>query len=94
MNGVPDESREECYELGEKIFGYSTSELTDGITQGLIRSEVDVTNTAILLWSFVIGLFNTLTKKGNYIEHYHKRNSEKLLLEGFDVLVNSIKNKT
>ncbi|MDV3427846.1 MAG: TetR/AcrR family transcriptional regulator [Bacillota bacterium] len=92
-NGVPDESREECYALGEIIFGCLTSELTDGIREGLIRSELDVTNTAILLWSCVIGLFNTATKKRNYIEHYHKRNSEELLLEGLDFLAESIKNK-
>lgn len=93
VNGVPDESREECYALGEKIFGYLTAELTDGIREGLIRSELDVTNTAILLWSCVIGLFNTLTKKRNYIEHYHKRNTEELLLEGLILLAESIKNK-
>lgn len=94
VNGVPDESREECYTLGEKIFGYLTSELTEGIREGIIRSELDVTNTAILLWSCVIGLLNTLTKKRNYIEHYHKRNSEELLLESLDFLVISITNKT
>jgi AcrR family transcriptional regulator len=94
VNGVPDESREECYILGEKIFGYLTSELTEGIREGIIRSELDVTNTAILLWSCVIGLLNTLTKKRNYIEHYHKRNSEELLLESLDFLVISITNKT
>lgn len=94
VNGVPDESREECYKLGEEIFGYLTSELTEGIREGIIRSELDVTNTAILLWSCVLGLLNTLTKKRNYIEHYHKRDSEELLLQSLEFLVISITNNT
>lgn len=94
VNGVPDESREECYKLGEEIFGYLTSELTEGIREGIIRSELDVINTAILLWSCVLGLLNTLTKKRNYIEHYHKRDSEELLLQSLEFLVISITNNT
>lgn len=93
VNGVPDESREKCYSLGEEVFVFLTSELTRGIKEGLIRSEIDVTNTAILLWSCTIGLFNTLIKKRNYIEHYHNRTSEELLLEGLDFFKESIKNK-
>ncbi len=94
VNGIPDESREECYALGEKIFGYLKSELTEGIREGLVRSELDATNTAILLWSYVIGLFNTLTKKEKYITHYHKRDVEELLMEGVDFLVESLRNKS
>ncbi len=87
VNGVPDESKEECYALGEQIFGYLTSALEDGIEEGVIRREIDIINTAIVLWSCTIGLFNTLIKKRNYINHYHNRNSEKLLLEGLDMLM-------
>jgi len=90
VNGIPDISREECYALGEKIFGYLASSLTDGIKEGAIRSELDITSTAIVLWSCTIGLFNTLRKKRNYIEHYHKRNPEKLLLEGLDMMMKTI----
>jgi len=89
-NGIPDKSREECYALGEKIFGYLTAALAKGIEEGVIRSELDITSTAIVLWSCTIGLFNTLRKKRNYIEHYHKRNPEKLLMEGLDMLMMSI----
>lgn len=92
-NGIPDESREECYALGEKMFGYLTSALKNGIEEGVIRSELDIVNTAIVLWSCTIGLFNTLTKKRNYINHYNNRNSEELLLEGFDMLIRSIQNE-
>lgn len=91
VNGIPDQSREECYALGEKIFGYLASALEDGVEEGVIRDELDTVNTAIILWSCTIGLFNTLIKKRKYIEHYHKRNPEKLLLDGLNMLIISIK---
>lgn len=93
VNVISDESREECYELGEKVFGYLTNALEKGIEEGAISSELDIINTAIILWSCTIGLFNTLIKKRNYIEHYQKRNPEKLLSEGLDMLMMSIENK-
>lgn len=93
VNGIPDNSREECYALGEKMLGYFTTALQKGIEEGMIRGELDIINTAIVLWSCIIGLFNILIKKRNYIEHYHKRNSDKLLLEGLDMLMISIENK-
>lgn len=93
VKGISDKSREECYILGEKMFAYLTSALKNGIEEGVIRSELDIVNTAIVLWSCTVGLFNTLTKKINYIYHYHKRNSEELLLEGIDILIRSIKNE-
>ena len=92
VDGISDESREECYALGEKIFGYLASALAEGVEEGVIRSDIDIKSTAIILWSCTIGLFNTLIKKRNYIEHYHKRNSEKLLLEGLNMLMITIKN--
>lgn len=92
-SGISDESREECYALGEKIFGYLSSALADGIEEGVIRDEIDIIDTAIVIWSFTLGLFNTLIKKRNYIKHYHKRDSQKLLLEGLDMLMMTISNK-
>ncbi len=91
VNGIPDKSREECYKLGEKMFEYLTIELKNGIEEGIIREDLDIVNTAIILWSCTIGTFNTLEKKRNYIMNYHKKNSEELLLEAFDLLIRSIK---
>lgn len=93
VDGISDESREECYALGEKIFGYLASALEDGVEEGVIRGEINIIDTAIIIWSFTLGLFNTLIKKRNYIEHYHKRDSQKLLLEGLDMLMMTISNK-
>jgi AcrR family transcriptional regulator len=89
-HGVPDASREECYRLGEELFALLSSSVAQGIEEGLIRNDLDVTDTAIILWSCSVGLFNTTIKKRNYIEHYHKRTPEKLLLDGLDMLIHSI----
>lgn len=93
VDGITDESREECYVLGEKLFDYFTATLLDGVEEGLIRGDIDIKNTAIILWSCTIGLFNTLIKKRNYIQNYHERSSEKLIIEGLDLLLFSINNK-
>ncbi len=55
VDGITDESREECYALGEKLFDYFTATLLDGVEEGLIRSNIDIKNTAIILWSCTIG---------------------------------------
>lgn len=93
VNGIPDKSREECYALGEKIFAYFTLALKNGIEEGVVRRELDIVNTAIILWSCTIGIFNTLNKKKKYIMKYHKRNPEELVSEAFDILKRSIENK-
>lgn len=90
--GIPDSSREECYALGEKLFSYIESALRDGVKEGIIRSDIEVVDMAIILWSYTIGLFNTLIKKRNYIEHYHKRSSEELIFKGLDMMMLTIKN--
>lgn len=90
INGISDTSKDKCYELGDKVFSYLTSALSDGIEEGTIQNKLDVKSTAIIIWSFTIGLFNTLIKKRNYIKHSHQKDSEKLLLEGVDMLIMSI----
>ncbi|MDW7660188.1 MAG: TetR/AcrR family transcriptional regulator [Bacillota bacterium] len=91
--GIPDQSREECYTLGEKLFGYLTDALEKGVKGGEIQSEIDIKSTAIIIWSCTVGLFNTVIRKRHYIENYHNKNSEKLLLEGLDFIIKSIELK-
>lgn len=91
--GIPDSSREECYALGEKLLEYIKFALKDGVEEGTIRSDIEIVDMAIILWSYTIGLFNTLTKKKNYIEHYHNRSFEELIYKGLDMMLITIKNK-
>ncbi|GFZ29941.1 AcrR family transcriptional regulator [Clostridium zeae] len=90
-NGVTDSAKQECYELGEKIFDYLTCSLKQGIEDGTIDSSIDITNTALVLWSCTLGIFNTLRTKKRYIMEYHKKNPEELLEEAFEMLTKAIR---
>jgi len=90
--GITDQSKEECYALGEIMFGFLRSTLEEGIKEGTLRSNLDVISTSIIIWSFTLGLFNTLGKKKNYFENYHHKNSEDLVNEGLSMLMSMVKN--
>ncbi|WP_235847562.1 TetR/AcrR family transcriptional regulator [Paenibacillus tuaregi] len=87
---IPEESREECYRLGERILGYLTGILQDGMRQGVIRADIDPVNTALVLWACVLGVFRTAKKKHRYIKIYHQADPEQLVSGAFDLLIRSI----
>lgn len=93
MIGITDEAKEECYALGEQVFGHLSEILKKGINEGSIRPELDVVDTTIIVWAFTVGLFNTLSMKKNYIENYHQRSTEDLLQKGLDMLIVLIERK-
>jgi AcrR family transcriptional regulator len=92
QKGIPDHSKEECYALGEQILGYLMDALNKGITDGSIRNDLNIRNTALTLWACIIGIFNTAKKKKYYIENYHGIKPEDLVSEGFNMLIRSIQN--
>ncbi|MDQ0194093.1 AcrR family transcriptional regulator [Paenibacillus wynnii] len=92
-NGIPDKSREECYALGEKLALFLSGALIEGIEQGVIRSELDVVNTTLILWACIIGVFTTTKKKAEYINNYHERKPDQLVFEAFELLISSIQRK-
>lgn len=91
--GITNQSREECYAEGEKIFRLLMTILQQGVEEGSIRKDLDLLNTALILWSSTIGVFNVAKKKAHYIKHYHHRNSEELIPEAFELLLTSIRNE-
>ncbi len=90
QKGIPDQSREECYALGEEILGHLTVALEKGIAEGSIRGDLDVVKTALALWACTIGVFNTAKKKENYIKNYHRTTSEELISAAFQLIIRSI----
>lgn len=91
--GIPDESREACYALGEKVLQYLINVLSEGIEEGVIRDDLDVVNTALALWSCTLGVFNTVKKKKQYIMNYHQRNPEELVSTVFELLTKAIQSE-
>ena len=90
QKGIPDNSREKCYALGEEILGYLTRALQKGIEENLIRSDLDAVKTALVLWACMIGVFNTAKKKKNYIENYHSTTPEELISSAIQLIIRSI----
>ncbi len=90
QNGIPDQAREECYALGEALLEHLTGALKNGIAEGTIHRDVDVVKTALVLWSCMIGVFNTARKKEKYIWNYHKITPEELVSSAFQLLIRSI----
>lgn len=90
QKGIPDQSKEECYALGEEILGHLTGALEKGIAEASIRSDLDVVKTALVLWACIIGVFNTAKKKENYIKNYYRTTPEELISAAFQLIIRSI----
>lgn len=90
QKGIPDQSKTECYALGEEILGYLTGALEKGIAEDSICNDLDVVKTSLVLWACMIGLFNTAKKKENYIKNYHGTTPEELISEAFQLITRSI----
>lgn len=90
QKGIPDQSREECYALGEEILKHLIGALEKGIKEDSIRSDLDVLKTALVLWACMIGVFNTTKKKANYIKNYHMTTPQELVSAAFQLIIRSI----
>jgi AcrR family transcriptional regulator len=90
---IPDPSREECYALGEEILRYLTAAIEAGITESSIRSDLDVTKTALVLWASMIGVFHIAIKKESYLKTYHGTTPNELITATFQMIIGSIQTK-
>lgn len=85
-----DKDKEECYALGEKVFAYLVNAIKDGIEEGVIKSDNDVVKTALILWSCIIGVFNTANKKAKYLIQYHEVSPDVLIEEAYQFLLKAL----
>lgn len=85
-----DSTIKECYIEGEKLFNFLKNALNEGIKEGIILEGIDVINTALVLWSSMVGVLTTSRKKEKYLKHYHNRTSAELVDEAFKLLLRSI----
>jgi AcrR family transcriptional regulator len=93
QKGVPDKSREECYALGEESLSYLIRLLQEGAEEGSVRSDLEIKKTALALWASIIGVFNIIMKKKNYITNFHGIQPEELLLQAIDLMKKSIQSE-
>ncbi len=90
QNTIPDKSREECYRIGEEILKFLTDALREGIEEGSLQKDLDVVKTALVLWSCMLGVFNTVKKKEKYIMNYHNTTSGEFISEAFKLIMRAI----
>jgi AcrR family transcriptional regulator len=87
---VKNESKAECYRLGEVIFGYLFHALQKGVAEGSLQSGLDTEQAALILWACTIGVYNTGKKKGNYLKNYHGVDPNKFIAESFQLIIQLI----
>ena len=88
--GVEDAAIHECYELGERIFGYLSKSLDRGKEEGSVREELDSEKTALILWAFTVGVFNTRERKKDYLEVYHNVSAKDFVTDSFHMMMHLI----
>lgn len=88
--GVKDESKVECYRLGEVIFGYLSRALQKGVTEGTLRKGLNTEQAALILWACTIGVYNTAKKKGDYLKNYHSVDPNEFISESFQLIMQQI----
>lgn len=93
QKGIPDQSREECYRLGEEVFDMLAVLLRKGQEEGSFKNDLDPVKTAIVLWSCMVGVFNTSKVKANYIQNYHHISAGDLISAAFQMMIRSLRNE-
>jgi len=88
--GVTDTSKEECYFIGEKTFQYLLDAVKDGINEGTLRGTPDAVSTALILWSCIVGVFNTTARKSHYFINYHQKEPDKLVEEALELILRAV----
>lgn len=91
--GVEGAAIEECYQLGETIFVHLSRALDQGIQEGSVRKELDSEKTALTLWAFTMGIFNTRERKKDYLKAYHNVDAEEFVTDSFYMMMHLIVTK-
>lgn len=91
QNNVKDESKVECYRLGELIFGYLSKALQKGVSEGTIQTEFGTEQAALILWACTIGIYNTGKKKADYLKKYHGVDPNDFISGSFQLIMKLIR---
>ncbi|WP_204701106.1 hypothetical protein [Halanaerobacter jeridensis] len=86
-----DQLMQEYYQKGEQAFEFLTTAVKEGIADGSIREDIDVTDTALILWANIMGVNSLVAKKKAYLEGYHQREVEEIITAMFDFAKRSIR---
>lgn len=88
--GVPDASREACYELGEQVMNRLVTMLERGKAEGTLHYDEAPRQVGLVLWASMTGVLNIAKRKRLYLDHYFHTTQEELIREAFLLLLRSI----
>jgi len=87
---LSNDSKTECYRLGEQVLSYLSGALQKGLLDGTVKSGLDSKKTALILWAFTIGVFNAGEKKYGYLKNYHNISVKEFITEAFNLVMKMI----
>lgn len=81
----------ECYIAGEYSFKLLNNCIVNGMKKNEIIDNTDSVTVCLILWSTMLGFIGLINKKEKYINVYHNKDIDKLMEDGFEILLRSIK---
>lgn len=84
---------ENCYSAGQYSMQYLETFIRNGIEKREIINTLDPKIVALFLWSSMAGLINIVGRKEKYVIAYFNDNTDLILEEGLNLILNSIINK-
>jgi len=81
----------ECYIAGEYSYKLLDNCIINGIKKGEILNNTDSVTVCLMLWSTMLGFTILINKKEKYINTYYDKSIDKLMEDGFEILLRSIK---
>lgn len=80
----------EIFMVGEEINQMIEGFIEDGKKQGVVKSNVKVKETGLILWSSISGILELVRNKGSFIEIATGTTIEEFLDYSFNQIINSI----
>jgi AcrR family transcriptional regulator len=87
-----EEISRQIYETGEEITDIVGRLIVQGVAEGVVRSDVEFPNIAIIFWSCISGMIRMSSQKEVYFSEKTGRERKELLRYGFKTLLRSITN--
>ncbi|MDP4091728.1 MAG: TetR/AcrR family transcriptional regulator [Bacillota bacterium] len=82
---------EKFYNDTEKSFLLLANAVREGIAEGSISQNADVTSTAITLWSGINGFIMLEYKKGTHLKNYYNKSMVELFDYSMKIILNSLR---
>lgn len=83
----------DIFMVGEEIKKYIGTFLLEGINQGIVRSDIQIPQTAFMFWASIAGMIRMTGQKQKFIKKTMDISKNELLQYGFETLLRSILTK-